>query len=109
MESSEYAIISTGGKQYRVQPGQKLFVATLPGEAGSSVSFEQVLLIKADAAAEVEIGTPYVSGATVKAKIVRHDRSPKVMIFKKMIKQGFTKKQGHRQGVTQVLIESINH
>ena len=109
MESREYAIISTGGKQYQVESGQKLYVEKLDGEAGSKVSFEQVLLVNSGSAADVKIGTPYVPGATVTATIVKHDRAAKVVTFKKKIKQGFTKKQGHRQNLTQVLIESINH
>lgn len=113
MESSKYAIISTGGKQYQVAPGQRLFVERLTGEAGSGVSFDQVLLVnqgEGNAAADraVIVGTPTVAGASVTAKIVKHDRGPKAVTYKKKIKQGFTKKQGHRQERTQVLIESIN-
>ncbi len=108
MESSKYAIVSTGGKQYQVAPGQRLFVERLTGDAGSSISFDQVLLVSPGQDSSIVVGTPVVAGASVTAKIVKHDRGPKAVTYKKKIRRGFTKKQGHRQERTQVLIESIN-
>lgn len=103
-----YAILSTGGKQYRVQAGQKLSVERLAGEVGSTVTLDRVLFVSAAESSGVKIGTPLVEGAQVIAKIVKHERGPKVITYKKKIKQGFTKKQGHRQELTRILIESIN-
>ena len=109
MESREYAIIATGGKQYQVAAGQKVYVERIEGEIGASVSFNQVLLVNPGEASQIKIGTPLVAGAAVTAKIVRQDRAPKVVTYKKTIKQGYTKKQGHRQERTQVVIERIEH
>ena len=99
-----YAIIKTGGKQYRVTEGETLRVEKLDAEGGS-VTFDQVLLVGGD---QVKIGTPIVAGATVNADIVREGRAKKVIVFKKKRRKGYHKKQGHRQAYTEVKITGIN-
>jgi large subunit ribosomal protein L21 len=100
-----YAVVKTGGKQYRVSKGDKLRIEKIPGEVGTEVSFDQVLMI--GGTDDVKVGTPVVSGATVSARIVKQDRSRKVMVFKFKRRQGYKKKQGHRQAYTQVEITGI--
>jgi len=107
-EKQEYAVIACGGKQYQVESGQKLKVEKLAGENGSSVSIKEVLLLKSGDSSSIKVGTPYVDGASVTAKIVKQTRGPRTVTFKKKIKQGYTKKQGHRQDLSEILIESIN-
>jgi large subunit ribosomal protein L21 len=105
-ESNSYAVIRTGGKQYTAAPGQRLVVERLEGEVGAEVVFNDVLLVKT-AEKGVTVGRPLVEGATVKAKIIAHERAKKVLIFKKRRRKGYTKKQGHRQEVTRVEIQSV--
>jgi large subunit ribosomal protein L21 len=100
-----YAIIKTGGKQYRVQSGAQLRVEALPADVGAAVSFDQVLLVgEGDA---VKVGAPFVSGAAVKATVVSHGRGEKVHIFKMRRRKHFQKSQGHRQSYTEVRIDDI--
>jgi large subunit ribosomal protein L21 len=100
-----YAVIKTGGKQYRVAAGDKLKVEKLAGDVGSDVTFDQVLML-ADGD-NVTIGSPLVSGATVPAKIVSHGRGDKVMIFKMRRRKHYRKTQGHRQSYTEIEIGAI--
>ena len=100
-----YAVIKSGGKQYRVQSGEQVRVESLPGEVGSAVSFEEVLLV--GAGDTVKVGAPLVSGAKVKATVVSHGRGDKVMIFKMRRRKHFQKSQGHRQNFTEVRIDDI--
>ncbi len=105
VDMDSFAIIATGGKQYSVQPGQKLKVEKLAGEAGDKVTFDQVLMqANGD---KVTIGAPTVAGAAVKATIVRQARAKKVLVFKYHSKNRFDKKKGHRQHFTEVMIESL--
>ena len=99
-----YAIIKTGGKQYRVTEGETLRVEKLNAE-GTSVTFDQVLLVGGD---EIKIGTPTVAGATVSADVVREGRAKKIIVFKKKRRKGYHNKQGHRQAYTEVKITGIN-
>jgi large subunit ribosomal protein L21 len=100
-----YAIIKTGGKQYRVQSGAQLRVEALPADVGAAVSFDQVLLVgEGDA---VKVGAPYVAGAAVKATVVSHGRGDKVRIFKMRRRKHYQKTQGHRQSYTEVRIDGI--
>ena len=99
-----YAIIETGGKQYKVSAGEKLLVEKL--EAEGEFKFERVLLVGSET--EQKIGTPLVEGASVTAKIVAQVKGPKLVAFKKKRRKGFKNKKGHRQELTQVLIENIN-
>ena len=100
-----HAIIKTGGKQYVVEPGQKLKIEKLPGEAGSIVNFDALLV--ADGGA-VKVGTPLVPGAKVTAKIDRQGRGKKIIVVKYKPKVRYRKRQGHRQLFTEVTIESIS-
>lgn len=101
-----YAVIKTGGKQYRVAEGQMLQVEKLPGEPGDSVTFDQVLLVGGDEAKKV--GRPRVDGASVKAEIVAQDRDKKIVVFKFRRRKNYRRKTGHRQPYTEVKITEIN-
>jgi large subunit ribosomal protein L21 len=99
-----YAVIQTGGKQYRVTEGQNLYVERLPGSPGETVSFDQVLLLGGETP---KIGRPLVSGATVSAEIVGHDRAKKIIVFKLRRRKNYRRKQGHRQPYTELKITAI--
>jgi large subunit ribosomal protein L21 len=101
-----YAIIQTGGKQYRVTPGDVLRVERLPGERGDAVQLDQVLLVTDDGG-EVRVGTPLVENASVKGEIVRQGKAKKVIVYKKKRRKGYRRKQGHRQLFTAVQIQEI--
>ena len=100
-----YAIIETGGKQIRVEVGQKIFVEKLEAEVGSTFTFDKVLLV---ADAKVSIGTPYDKGATVTAKVEKQGKSKKIRVFKYKNKANERKTIGHRQPYTCLVIEAIN-
>lgn len=100
-----YAVIKTGGKQYRVEQGDRLRVEKLPGNVGDSVTLGEVLLVGAGEG--VKVGAPLVSGAKVEAKIVAQDRSPKVIIFKFRRRKNYRRKNGHRQPFTALEITGI--
>lgn len=101
-----YAVIVTGGKQYRVQEGQTLKVEKLATEAGSSVEFDRVLLVgNGD---DIKVGAPVVEGAKVAAEVVSHGRGKKVQILKFKRRKHHMKRQGHRQWFTEVKITGIN-
>jgi large subunit ribosomal protein L21 len=101
-----FAVIRTGGKQYRVVPDAVLKVEKLEGEAGSTITFTDVLAVGSDAG--TTIGAPLVEGATVTATVIAQDRLPKVIIFKKRRRQNSRRKMGHRQRVTVLRIAGIN-
>ena len=100
-----YAIIETGGKQYRVQNGDQIVVEKLGVEAGETVVFDKVLVVGEGEG--VKVGAPYVEGTTVEGKVVENGKGKKVIIFKYKAKKDYRKKQGHRQPYTQVKIESL--
>jgi large subunit ribosomal protein L21 len=100
-----YAVIKTGGKQYRVAAGQAIKVEAIEVEPGSEITFDEVLAV-ADGD-EVRIGTPRLAGVTVKATVVGHGRHPKVTIFKMRRRKHFQKRAGHRQNFTEVRIDTI--
>ncbi len=100
-----YAIIKTGGKQYRVQEGDTLFIEKLDVEAGASVDFDQVLAVSNESG--LSVGTPVVEGAKVSAKVLKNGKAKKIIVFKYKPKKDYRKKQGHRQPYTQVQIEKI--
>ena len=100
-----YAIIKTGGKQYRVQAGEQVRVEALAADVGSSVSIEEVLLV--GAGDSVKVGAPFVDGAKVKATVVSHGRGDKVKIFKLRRRKHYQKTQGHRQSYTELRIDDI--
>jgi large subunit ribosomal protein L21 len=100
-----YAVLVTGGKQYKAQIGQTLTIEKLDIATGQDVQFDQVLLINDDAG--VTIGTPTIEGATVTGKVVRQDRGPKIIVFKYKPKVRYRRKTGHRQSQTHVLVKAI--
>lgn len=102
-----FAVIETGGKQYKVRPGERLRVETLPEEAGAQVSFDKVLLIAAGED-EVAVGTPYLDGKKVSATVAEHGRHKKVKIIKFRRRKHSMKQQGHRQNYTEVMIDAID-
>jgi len=105
-----YAVIKTGGKQYRVEPGAQLRVESLAGEVGAAVSFGEVLLIGGlGNEADIKLGAPLIKGAAVKATVVAQGRGDKVRIFKLRRRKHFQKTQGHRQNYTEVRIDNIVH
>ncbi len=101
-----YAIIKTGGKQYKVQEGDTIRVEKLNAEEGSTVQFDEVLAVSDENG--LKIGTPVVEGASVEANVTGHGKGKKVIIFKYKPKKNYRKKQGHRQPYTQVQITKIN-
>src|SRR5260221_1397357 len=100
-----YAVIKTGGKQYRVAADDKLQIEKLPGEAGDLVEFTDVLMVASDGS--VDVGAPFVAGATVAGEIIGQVRGPKIIIFKKHRRKHFRRKNGHRQDLTSVKITEI--
>lgn len=100
-----YAIVELGGEQVKVQKGQQILVNRQQGSEGDELTFDHVLL-KADDD-HVEVGTPTVQNASVKAKIVEHLKGEKKIVFKKKRRKGFEKKNGHRQALTKLSIENI--
>ena len=102
-----YAIIQSGGKQYRVEKGTKLELEKLPSEAGSEIQFSEVLLISGDQDAPAKIGQPFVADSKVIGTVLKQMKGSKVIIFKKRSKKGYKKIQGHRQNLTQVEIKEI--
>jgi large subunit ribosomal protein L21 len=101
-----YAVIKTGGKQYRVAANDVITIEKLEGDAGAKVEFKDVLMVGGDAG--VKIGTPVVSGAKVAGEIVEQTRGPKVIAFKKRRRKNSRRKRGHRQDLTTVKITSIS-
>ena len=100
-----YAVIKSGGKQYRVESGAQLRVESIAADVGAAVSFDEVLLVGTGDA--VKVGAPLVSGAKVKATVVAHGRGEKVKIFKMRRRKHYQKTQGHRQNFTEVRIDDI--
>ena len=101
-----YAIIRTGGKQFRVEPGQTIRIPSLVGEAGGTVEFNEVLL--GSDGNDVRTGVPTLSGAKVTGEIVKHGRGEKIVIFKFKRRKNYARKAGHRQGFTEVRINDIS-
>ena len=100
-----YAVIKTGGKQYKVAPGEKLKVEQIPADVGAEVILDQVLMVvEGDS---VRLGQPTVAGATVTATVVSHGRGEKLKIFKMRRRKHYQKHQGHRQNYTELKIEAI--
>lgn len=101
-----YAVIKTGGKQYRVSSGEKLKVEQLAADVGSKITIDQVLLV-ADGD-KVSVGQPLVAGAKVQATVVNHGRDDKVHIFKMRRRKHYKKQQGHRQNFTEIQVDKIS-
>jgi large subunit ribosomal protein L21 len=101
-----YAVIKTGGKQYRVSTGEKLRVESLPAEVGAEITLDQVLMVSDGD--KVTTGSPMVAGASVKATVVAHGRGEKIRIFKMRRRKHYRKTQGHRQNYTEIQISGIS-
>ena len=101
-----YAIVEIAGQQFKVAKDQKVYVHRLQGEEGSSVSFDKVYLL--DDGTQVTIGASAITGASVEAKVVKHLKGDKVIVFKKKRRKGYRVKNGHRQSLTEILIQSIS-
>tara|TARA_B100001093_G_scaffold168038_1_gene160717 strand:+ start:8338 stop:8868 length:531 start_codon:yes stop_codon:yes gene_type:complete len=100
-----YAIVEIGGKQIKVKKDQKIYVNRLDGKEGSKVTFDNILLL--DNAGKVVLGTPSIKGAAVEAKILKHLKDDKVIVFKKKRRKGYKVKNGHRQFLTEIMVEKI--
>jgi large subunit ribosomal protein L21 len=100
-----YAVVDSGGKQYRVEPGSTLVVDRLRAEAGATVTFDRVLLIGDDDG--VTVGTPTVNGASVLGTVVKHERGPKIIVFRFRPKAHYRRRTGHRSELTRVRIDEI--
>ena len=100
-----YAIVETGGKQFKVSEGATVFVEKLPVAVGETVTLDKVFLVNQEGT--VKVGAPYVEGASVVAKVLEHGRAKKIVVFKYKSKKNYHKKQGHRQPFTKLVIESI--
>jgi large subunit ribosomal protein L21 len=100
-----YAIIKTGGKQFRAEPGKTLRIPTLLGDPGAQIEFNDVLLGSDDK--DIKAGVPTLKGAMVTAEIVKHGLGEKIVVFKFRRRKNYAKKQGHRQGFTEVRINDI--
>ena len=101
-----YAVVRSGGKQYRVSPGGSVRVEKLDGEVGSKVTLDEVLMIGGEG--DVKIGTPTVDGASVSGTITAQGRGPKIRVFKMKRRKGYRRTQGHRQDYTEIRIDGIS-
>ena len=101
-----YAIIRTGGKQFRVEPGQTIRIPLLTAAAGDSVTFDDIVL--GSDGKSVIAGTPTLKGAAVQGQVVKHGRGKKIVVFKMKRRKNYARKQGHRQGFTEVKINDIS-
>ncbi len=100
-----FAIIETGGKQFRVREGQQIKVAKLADEAGSEIVMDKILATGSQS--DVQFGQPYVEGAKVICDVLSHERDKKIIVFKKKRRKGYSKKQGHRQDFTRLWVKTI--
>jgi large subunit ribosomal protein L21 len=100
-----YAIVDIAGQQFKVEKDQEIFVHQLDGKSGDKVSFDQVFLT--ESAGKVSVGTPTVKGAKVNAEIIEHLKDDKVIVFKKKRRKGYKVKNGHRQSLTKIKINSV--
>lgn len=101
-----YAVIATGGKQYKVQQDDVIDIERLEGEVGSKVTFDEILAVGEDG--KIELGSPKMDGASVEAEIIDQFRGKKLTVFKFKRRKGYQRKQGHRQELTKVRIAAIN-
>lgn len=101
-----YAIIRTGGKQFRAEPGQTIRIPSLGAEVGDKVTFDDVLVARTDD--EVRVGSPVVAGARVEGEVLAHGKDAKIIVFKRKRRKNYRRKQGHRQKYTEVQISDIH-
>ncbi len=100
-----YAVIKTGGKQYRVSPGEEVKLEKLPGEIGDPIAFDKVMIVSDGE--NVQIGKPYLENTSVSGRLTRHGKSRKIIVFKYKRRKNYRKKTGHRQQFSMVKIENI--
>ena len=100
-----YAIFRTAGKQFRAEPGLTVRIPSVSAEPGAKLTFDQVLL--GSTGKVIRAGTPLVHGAKVTAEVVKHGRGEKIVVFKQKRRKGYARKQGHRQGFTEIRIDSV--
>lgn len=100
-----YAVVETGGKQYKVQPGDVIFVEKMEASEGETVKLDRVLMVSKDDG--IVIGNPVVEGASVTAKVIKNGKGPKIMVFKYKPKKNYRRRQGHRQPYTKLQIEAV--
>ena len=100
-----YAVVEIAGQQFKVEKDQKVYVNRLEGKEGSKISFDNILML--DNSGKIVVGDPVVKGASVEAKIVKHLKDDKVIVFKKKRRKGYKVKNGHRQALTQIVVENI--
>ena len=100
-----YAVVKTGGKQYKIAPGEKLKVEQIPADVGAQVVLDQVLMV--GEGENIRVGQPTVEGATVQATVIAHGRGDKIRIFKMRRRKHYQKHQGHRQNFTELQIDAI--
>ena len=100
-----YAVVRTGGKQVRVEPGRSVRVEKLPGDVGDSIELGEVLLVGGEG--ETRVGTPLLDGTRVMGKITAQGRGPKITVFKMKRRKGYRRKAGHRQDYTEILVDKI--
>ena len=103
---SMYAIVEIAGKQFKVEKDKYIYTHRLSGDEGSAVTFDKVMLV--DNSGKISVGLPNIKGATVTGKVLEHLKDNKVLVFKKKRRKGYKKKNGHRQYLSKILIESIN-
>ncbi len=101
-----YAVVEIAGQQFKVAKADKIFVPKLESEVGAKVKFQKVLLIGDEK--QTQLGTPYVTGATIEAKVLGHLKDDKVVVFKKKKRKGYTVRRGHRQQYTQIEITKVS-
>ncbi len=101
-----YAVFQTGGKQFRAEPGSHIRIPSLQAEPGDKVTFDQVLLA-GDDDSQVKVGAPVVEGASVIAEVIRHGREKKLIVFKRKRRKNYRRKQGHRQGFTEIRVDEV--
>jgi large subunit ribosomal protein L21 len=108
MSNTAFAVIESAGKQHTVKTGSRLSVDRLNAEVGATITLDNVLVAGNQDGTGIKVGAPKVAGASVKAKVLAHDRGTKVIIYKKIRRTGYMKRQGHRQEVTHLLVESVS-
>ena len=101
-----YAVVEIAGQQFKVEKDQKVYVNRLEGKEGSKISFDNILML--DNSGKIVVGDPVVKGASVEAKIVKHLKDDKVIVFKKKRRKGYKVKNGHRQALTEIVIEKVS-
>ncbi|MGD8320501.1 MAG: 50S ribosomal protein L21 [Gemmatimonadota bacterium] len=101
-----YAVFETGGKQFRAEPGFRIRIPSLQVEPGEKVTFDRVLLA-GDEGRDIQVGAPTVDGASVTAEVIRHGRTKKITVFKRKRRKNYRRKQGHRQGFTEIRIDEV--